>query len=135
MIADDTVIREFLSTPKVIAMVGASSKSHRTSYQMYKFLKKKGHHLIPIHISAVEVDGDAVLPSLYEVQVPVDAVMIYLRTELAQEYVKTAIDLGIPLIWLPEGVYSEFGRTTAQNSELVFVENLCPLKEWMRLVG
>lgn len=134
VIATDSFIQEFLSTPKKIAIVGASSKSYRTSNQMYKFLKKKGNTLIPIHPSTTQIEGDKVLPNLNVLQEQVDAVMIYLRTKLAQEQVQLAISKQIPFIWLPEGVFSELGRTTAETTELVFAEDRCPLKEWMRLV-
>lgn len=134
MEATDEQIVEFLTKPRKIAIVGASSKPERTSNEISLFLKEKGHKLIPIHPKEKEVLGDPVIPSLADLNEPVDGVILYLNEKIVGEQAKVAAEKGIPLIWLPLGVRSEEARKAAEEKGLLFVEDKCPKIEWRKLV-
>ncbi len=133
MQATDEQIKEFLSKPRTIAIVGASSKPERTSNEISRLLKEKGHKLIPIHPKEKEVLGDPVIPSLSELNQPVDGVILYLNESIVGEQAKIAAEKGIPLIWLPLGVKSEEARKAAEEKGLLYVEDRCPKIEYGRL--
>lgn len=133
MQATDEQIKEFLSKPRTIAIVGASSKPERTSNEISQLLKAKGHRLIPIHPKEKEVLGDPVIPSLNDLSEPVDGVIIYLNESIVGEQAKIAAEKGIPLIWLPLGVKSEEARKAAEEKNLLYVEDKCPKIEYGRL--
>ena len=42
-------IKEILEKYKTVAVVGVSSKTHRDSYQVAKFLKEHGYKMIPVN--------------------------------------------------------------------------------------
>ena len=62
--------REILGTPTVIAVVGMSPKEDRPSHEVGVYLKEHGHHIIPVHPKAAEVEDvevdleDAVVAAL-----------------------------------------------------------------------
>ena len=60
------------------AVIGASNKPARYSYQAVMLLKEKGHTPWPVHPALSEIEGIAVYPSLSQVPVPVDTVTLYL---------------------------------------------------------
>ena len=61
-----------------VAVLGASAKPERTSFQAVKLLREKGHAVYPVHPSLREIEGLAVYPSLDQVPVRIDTVTLYL---------------------------------------------------------
>lgn len=61
-----------------VAVVGASDKPERYSYQAVKLLREKGHAVYPVHPSLREIDGLPVFASLRQIPVAIDTVTLYL---------------------------------------------------------
>lgn len=61
-----------------VAVVGASNKSDRYSYQAVMLLKAKGHVPYPVHPSLADVDGLPVYPSIAAITAPLDVLTMYL---------------------------------------------------------
>lgn len=55
------------------------------------------------------------------------------RFQIVRKIVSEAIDLKIPLIWLPLDITSEL-KSEAESYGLIFVEDKCPKIEWKNLI-
>lgn len=66
-----------------VAVIGASNKPQRYSYQAVVLLKQKGHDVYPVHQKIKEIEGTAVNPSIRDINGPVDTVTIYVNAEIS----------------------------------------------------
>ncbi len=125
-------IETFLSTPKTLVIVGASTNVSKAGNYVPEFLKNRGFTIIPVNPFAENILGINTLKDLSELKESVDGIIIYRRPELVDEVITNAVDMKIPWIWLPTGVTSPNGPKIAKD--LMYVENRCPLaliKSWI----
>ncbi len=63
-----------------VAVLGASSKSERYSYQCVKLLKEHGHKVIPVTPSKLEICDITPVPDLNAIDIDVDVLTIYVNS-------------------------------------------------------
>ena len=66
-----------------VAVIGASDKSDRYSYQAVMLLKEKGHSVFPVHQRVKEIEGIKVYPSLKDVPAAIDTVSLYVAADIS----------------------------------------------------
>ncbi len=66
-----------------VAVIGASNKPERYSYQAVKLLKEKGHEVYPVHQRIRNIEGIAVYPSLKDILDPIDTVSLYVSADIS----------------------------------------------------
>ena len=66
-----------------VAVIGASDKPDRYSYQAVMLLKEKGHNVFPVHQRIKEIDGIKVFPSIQEVPAAIDTVSMYVAADIS----------------------------------------------------
>ena len=59
------------------AVIGASDKPHRYSYQAVMLLQKYGHEVFPVHQNIKTIDGIKVFGSINDVRDEIDTVTLY----------------------------------------------------------
>ena len=64
-----------------VAVIGASNKPERYSYQAVKLLAEKGHAVFPVHPVISEIDGMPVFKRLANISVPIHTITVYLAPE------------------------------------------------------
>jgi len=64
-----------------VAVIGASNKPARYSYQAVKLLAEKGHAVFPVHPAIAEIDGMPVFKRLANISVPIHTITVYLAPE------------------------------------------------------
>jgi predicted CoA-binding protein len=126
-------IRELLTTARVIAVVGLSSKRSRPSHGVSLYMQRAGYRIIPVNPAEKEVLGEESRPSLDAVIEKVDIVDIFRRSEFVPEIVDQAIRIGAQAVWMQEGVIHEQAAAKARAAGLTVVMDRCILKEHMRL--
>jgi predicted CoA-binding protein len=126
-------IRELLTTARVIAVVGLSSKRSRPSHGVSLYMQRAGYRIIPVNPAEKEVLGEESRPSLDAVPEKVDIVDIFRRSEFVPEIVDQAIRIGAKVVWMQEGVIHEEAAAKARAAGLTVVMDRCILKEHMRL--
>ena len=60
-----------------VAVIGASNKPHRYSYQAVILLKEKGHEVYPVHQRIRDIEGLQVYSSVSDVKIFIDTVTMY----------------------------------------------------------
>ena len=64
-----------------VAVLGASDKPERYSFQAVKLLAEKGHAVFPVHPTLVAIDGAPVFKQLGDLRVPLHTVTLYVGPE------------------------------------------------------
>lgn len=64
-----------------VAVLGASNKPERYSYQAVKLLAEKGHVVFPVHPVIAEIDSIPVFKRLADIPAPIHTVTVYLAPE------------------------------------------------------
>ena len=131
----DEDITELLASARTIALVGASDRPNRPSYQVMRFLQDWGYRVLPVNpqITGEHVGGEFVWRELAQIGVPIDIVDIFRRSEMALEAVEQAIFVGAKAVWMQIGVVNAEAAGRAEKAGLKVVMDRCPKIEILRL--
>lgn len=129
----DEVIRDLLSRPMRIAVVGCSPDSRRDSHRVARLLIEKGHDVVPVNPDAEEILGRRSYPSLRAVPERIDMVDVFRRSEHLSEIVDEAIEIGAKIVWTQLGVGDETAAIRARKAGLAVIMDRCPAIEYRRL--
>lgn len=66
-----------------VAVIGASDKPERYSYQAVMLLKEKGHAVFPVHQRIKEIEGLKVSSSIKDVAAQIDTVSLYVAADIS----------------------------------------------------
>ncbi len=88
--------------------------------------------MIPVNPMIAESLGEKAYPTLSEVPEKIDIVNVFRRSEFVPEVVDEAIRLGVPAIWMQEGVVHEDAAAKARAAGIFVVMDRCILKEHRR---
>ena len=130
----DEAIRDILTGTRRIAVVGASDKTWRPSYGVFKFLLSRGYDVTPVNplLAGRTIHGRTVVASLAEAA-PLEMVDIFRASANAGAAVDEAIRLGARTVWMQLGVMDETAATGAKAAGLTVVMDRCPVIEVRRL--
>ncbi len=109
----------------VFAVVGASSKPHKYGYKIYKYLKKIGKRVYPIHRAIKTIDDDVVYKSITDLPEKVEVVDIVVPPEVTEKVVIECHKLGIKKIWIQPGAESKKAIEFCKNNGIDVVYNTC----------
>jgi uncharacterized protein len=68
-----------------VAVIGASDKPERFSYQALILLKEKGHEVFPVHQRLKTINGMTVYPSIKDITGPIDTVSLYVAPDISSK--------------------------------------------------
>jgi len=124
---DDRELRALLGDSKVVAVVGLSSKAHRPSHEVAKYLQDNGYRIIPVNPNESEVLGEPAYASLRDIprDVKVDVVDVFRRAEHTPEIAREAVGIGARALWLQEGIVSDEAAAIAIEGGLDLVMGVC----------
>lgn len=134
--ADDIpTLRRILRTSRTIAVVGLSADWFRPSYFAAKYMQEHGYRIIPVNPRYAEILGERCHATLETVDVPVDIVDVFRRTEDVLPIAEQAIAIGAKCLWQQIGVKNEQAAAIAAAAGLDVVMNRCVKIEHARLFG
>ncbi|SFQ96592.1 CoA-binding protein [Poseidonocella sedimentorum] len=138
LINTDDGLREVLARTQIIAMVGASMNPARASHGVGQFLTRCGYRVIPVNPghAGETLFGETVRASLAEIDVPVDMVDIFRRSEAVLPVVEEAL-AQLPMlrtVWMQLGVINEDAAQRAIDKSVDVVMDRCPKIELPRLL-
>jgi uncharacterized protein len=116
---------EILADTTTIALVGASPNPARPSHGVMRYLLEQGFRVIPVRPAVREVLGVPCVPSLADVEVPIDLVDVFRRAEACPGVAREAVEAGATALWLQLGLVSPEARRIAEQGGLEYVEDEC----------
>lgn len=128
-------IRQSLAQCKTIAVVGLSSKPHRDSFRVAKYMQDQGFRIVPINPNALVVLGEKAYTSLTEAaqHARIDMVNCFRNSEDIPPIAAEAIAIGAKSLWLQIGVVNDAAAKQATDAGLVVVQNRCLMVEHRQL--
>jgi len=134
--ADDIAsLRRILRTSRTIAIVGLSADWFRPSYFAAKYMQEHGYRIVPVNPRYETVLGERCHATLETIEVPVDIVDVFRKTEDVLPIAEQAIAIGAKCLWQQIGVKNEQAATLAAAARLDVVLDRCVKIEHARLFG
>jgi signal transduction histidine kinase/predicted CoA-binding protein len=131
----DSELKKILSSVNTLAVVGISSKPDEPSHEVPAFLKQRGYRIIPVNPALTEALGETAYPELRAIPDPVDAVLIFVRSEAVPAVVDQAIEIGARTIWMQEGIVNLEAAQRARAAGLRVVMDRCMRATWQSLLA
>lgn len=127
----DQEIAEILKGVKTIALVGASDRTDRPSYEVMEYLLHQGYQVIPVSpkLAGQILLGQQVYAQLKDIPQPVDMVDVFRNSEAAVGVAHEAVAIKAKVLWLQKGVISEEAKKIATDAGLQFVMDRCPKQD------
>jgi predicted CoA-binding protein len=135
MTDDIPTLRRLLRDCRTIAVVGLSAEWHRPSYFAAKYLQQHGYRIVPVNPRYTEVLGERCYPSLDAIDVAVDMVDVFRRTEDVAPIAEQAIAIGARCLWQQIGVVNREAAERVRAAGLDAVLDRCVKIEHARLFG
>lgn len=130
-------LARILNQTRSIALVGASNRPERASYQVMEYLLQHGYQVYPVNpqLAGAVILGQTCVAELDELDQPVQLINVFRRGEFAADIALEAIEHEAQCLWLQEGVQSVTAAESATEAELEYVENLCIKKVHQQLLS
>src|SRR5215469_14872453 len=139
---DPAVIEEMLRTARTIAVVGMSDKTWRASHNIGRYLAVKGYRVVPVNPALPSILDMTCYPDLETANAAVraegdggiDLVDVFRASEHVPAIVDDVIRLGIPYLWLQDGVIHHDAIARAREAGVKCVQNDCIFREHAHMV-
>ncbi len=128
-------IRTILSQAKTLAVIGLSPKEARPSNRVAKAMQGFGYKIIPVRPGVKQVLGEPAFRELADVDQQVDIVDVFRAPEHVMPIVDQAIEQGIKVLWLQEGVINLDAARKAQQHGITVIMDRCIYKDYQKLLG
>lgn len=132
---DISTLRRILRDCKTIAVVGLSAEWHRPSFFVAKYLQQHGYSIVPVNPRYADVLGERCYPSLDAIDVAIDMVDVFRRTDDVLPIAQQAIAIGARCLWQQIGVVNVEAAELARAAGLDAVIDRCVKIERARLFG
>ncbi len=133
----DEQIAAWLTSARLIAVVGLSSDKSRPSYGVARYLQDVGYRIVPVnpkHAGELILD-ELVVSTLAEIPERIDIVDLFRRRVDVPRPVREAIQAGATGIWMQLGISNEESALEAASAGLLVVQDRCIAVEHRRLIG
>ena len=126
-------IKSLLEHVKTIAVVGLSPRPERPSNRIAQRLIGWGYDVIPVRPATDKVLGRKAYARLADFPGRIDLVDVFRNSADAGPVVDECIALGLPAVWLQEGVIDEAAALRARAAGITVIMDLCISVEYRRL--
>jgi predicted CoA-binding protein len=126
-------IKGILRKCKTIAVVGISPKESRDSNRVARYLMRQGYEIVPVNPGQRKILEKPCFRTLSDIPFPIDMADLFLNPKRVPVVVDQAIDMGVQIIWMQEGVVHNKAAQKARKRGIEVVMNKCIMKEHMRI--
>jgi predicted CoA-binding protein len=132
---DSAAIAQLLRSAKTIAVVGLSGNTARPSFRVARSLQHFGYRIIPVTPRSPSVLGESSVTDLEHAAGAlrpgerVDIVDVFRQPQHVPQIVDDCIRLGLPALWLQDGVVDERAAARAQAAGIFTVMDRCIFRD------
>jgi predicted CoA-binding protein len=132
---DSAAIAKLLRSAKTIAVVGLSDNAARPSFRVARSLQRFGYRIIPVTPTNSSALGESAVADLEHVAGAlrpgerVDIVDVFRQPQHVPQIVDDCIRLGLPALWLQDGVVDERAAARAQAAGIFTVMDRCIFRD------
>ncbi|HUY82304.1 MAG TPA: CoA-binding protein [Acidobacteriaceae bacterium] len=131
---ESSLIKKILADCKTIAVIGLTNREDRASLGVSRFMQSRGYRIVPVNPLIESSLGEKSYPTLAGALAAVPEIRL-VNVFRAPEHVPAIVDevlrLGIPYLWLQEGVINNQAARRAEEAGVGVVMDHCILKERM----
>lgn len=131
-------IADLLRRVRTVAVVGLSPNESRPSHRVARGMQRFGWRIVPVRSAVAEVLGEKAYASLAdipeELRRQIDLVDLFIAADRVGTFVDQAIALGLPAVWLQDGVIDEAAALRAQAAGLTVVMDRCVWRDYSSMV-
>lgn len=125
--------KKILLNVSSIAIVGASSKEHRDSHIVMKFLIDSGYEIFPINPNETSsILGRKCYPNLVSVKNKIDMVDIFRNSDTVVDIAEEAIQVNAKVLWMQLNIINDKAANIAKEAGMTVVMNRCPKIELLK---
>lgn len=123
-----TILKKIFKMNK-IAVVGLSPNSERPSNYVSKYMLENNYKIIPVNPFQKIIFDRPCFSSLREIPFSIDVVNIFRNSKYVLPIIREAIYIKAKVIWLQDGIFSSQGKQMAKESNIIYIENDCVLRQ------
>ena len=131
-------IADLLRSVRTVAVVGLSPIESRPSHRVARGMQRFGWRIVPVRPAVDQVLGERAYASLADIpddlRREIDLVDFFIAADRVGEFVDQAIALGLPAVWLQDGVIDEAAALRAQAAGLTVVMDRCVWRDYSTMV-
>jgi predicted CoA-binding protein len=121
------MIDDFISQ-RSLAIVGVSRKDkNKFGNNAFRELKEKGYELTLVHPSGEIIEGQQSYPSLKDLPVKVDGVVVVVPPDQTEKVVREAHEAGINRVWMQQGAESQAAIQYGEENGMSVIHGRCIL--------
>lgn len=132
-------ITDLLRGVRTAAVVGLSPNESRPSHRVARGMQRFGWRIVPVRPAVSEVLGEPAFASLADIpealRRQIDLVDLFISPDRVGAFVDQAIALGLPAVWLQDGVIDEAAASRAQAAGLTVVMDRCVWRDYVSMVS
>ena len=142
-IVNDELIKQTLTSAKIIAMVGVSSIKkedssnivRRPSIIVMNYLQEFGYRVIPVNpfSTGKKINGETVIEKLQDITIPIDIVNVFRPSAEVPIIAKQAVKIGTKVLWLQYGIQNLEAKRIVDSENITYIANKCIKQEYQRL--
>lgn len=115
-------------TSQSFAVVGATNRTDKWGYKVFKRLQNIGKPVFPVHPIVAEIDGMKAYKSLSELPSVPEAVNIIVSPSVTEKIVTECKSLGIKKVWMQPGAESKTAIEYCKANGIDVIYDDCVLR-------
>jgi predicted CoA-binding protein len=133
----DARLRELLTASPTIAVLGIHNQPEKAAFYVPEYLHEEGYRIIGVNplLAGEQLFGEPVRKTLSEIDVPVDLVDVFRRSELIPQHVEDILAMRPRprVVWFQLGIRNDDVARVLEASGITVVQNHCTLADHQRL--
>ena len=136
LVEGDDEIRAILKGSQVIAVVGIKDESrpNEAAHSVPAFLHSRGYRIIPVNPHYRSVFGIPTVPTLAEIQEPVDIVQVFRAPRNVMPHAEETLQLKPRAFWMQTGIRHQEAAHKLAMAGIKVIQDHCMYMDFLRLL-
>ena len=108
---------------KTYAVAGASARTHKYGYKVFKALLASDRGTYPLNPVTEEIEGHKAYPRIADLPIVPEALSIITPPEVTRQVIADAIAVGVKHIWMQPGAEDEQASQSAREAAINVIDD------------